>query len=395
MRHRNELDLERSEIDAAARSHDGDRDFRRIALGGAFGLEQRGTELCRVDRAFQLRPQVDDGAEMVFVGMGQHQSDQVVALFFEERDVGHDQIDAGQMLLIAEGHAEIDREPGALLAVAQAIDRQVHADLADAAERRKGQFIRPRHQAAPTEAAEPKYTSPAAIGMRLPSCVRTIRHPVSSMVSKVPSIVWPPVWIATRSPSPAARASHRARISAKPRPLSQMPRNSTQASDSAENSSSAPIWTPSAASEVAGVGVPSGAAMTLVPIPTTTASRLPATASASSRMPASFCRPASTSFGHFSENFIWSDPADLSDASMLTFCSAASSATPAAKPSVAATAGETSITSRMLLARLPRGAIQGRCLRPRPAVCSDVTNHIGPRSPSRARAMASALVEPI
>ena len=112
-------------------------------------------------------------------------------------------------------------------------------------------------------------------------------------------------------------------------------------------------------------------------------------------MPASFCRPASTSLGHFSENFISSDPADRSDASMLTLRSAASSASPAAKPSVAATAGETSITSRMLLARLPRGAIQGRCRRPRPAVCSEVTNQIGPRSPSRARAIASALVEPI
>jgi hypothetical protein len=42
------------------------------------------------------------------------------------------------------------------MAVAEAIDRQVHADLADAAERRKGQFIRSRHHAAPAEAAEPK-----------------------------------------------------------------------------------------------------------------------------------------------------------------------------------------------------------------------------------------------
>ena len=93
---------------------------------------------------------------MVFVGMGQHEADQVLAFFFEEADVGHDGIDAGQMLLVAKGHAEIDREPGALMAIAEAIDRQVHADLADAAERRKGQFIRSRHQAAPADAAAPK-----------------------------------------------------------------------------------------------------------------------------------------------------------------------------------------------------------------------------------------------
>src|SRR4029453_3886436 len=53
------------------------------------------------------------------------------------------------------------------------------------------------------------------------------------------------------------------------------------------------------------------------------------------------------------------------------------------------------MSSSTLLARLPRGAIQARCRRPRPAVCSVVTNHIGPRSPSRGRHMASALVEPI
>ena len=93
---------------------------------------------------------------MVLMGMGQHEADQVLPLFLQKADVGHDQIDAGQMLLVAKGDAEIDRQPGALMAVAEAIDRQVHADLADAAERRKGQFIRSRHQAAPADAAEPK-----------------------------------------------------------------------------------------------------------------------------------------------------------------------------------------------------------------------------------------------
>ena len=93
---------------------------------------------------------------MVLMGMGQHEADEVLALFFEKADVGHDQVDAGQMLLVAEGDAKVDREPGALMAVAKAVDRQVHADLADAAKRRKGQFIRTRHQAAPAEAAAPK-----------------------------------------------------------------------------------------------------------------------------------------------------------------------------------------------------------------------------------------------
>ncbi len=93
---------------------------------------------------------------MVFMGMRQHQPDQVLALFLQKANVRHDQIDARQMLLVAKGDAEIDRQPGALVAVAEPVDRQVHADLADAAERRKGQFVRARHQGVPAEAAEPK-----------------------------------------------------------------------------------------------------------------------------------------------------------------------------------------------------------------------------------------------
>jgi len=45
---------------------------------------------------------------MVFMGMGQHEADEVLPLFFEEADIGHDEIDAGQMFLVAKEHPEID-----------------------------------------------------------------------------------------------------------------------------------------------------------------------------------------------------------------------------------------------------------------------------------------------
>src|SRR5262245_5742225 len=344
MRDRDELDIERAKIDAAARGHNCHRNFRRIALGLELGLEQRRGKLRGVDRALQLRPEIDDGAEMVFVGVRQHEAHQVLALLLEEGNVGHDQIDARQMFLVTEGDAEIDGEPGSLMPVAEAVDRQVHGDLANAGERRKGQLVRPGHHAPLTDAPAPKYTSPASIGIRLPSAVRTIRQPASSMVSKMPSMVAAPVLMATFSPRPAARASQSLRISAKPRPLSQMPRNSTQASDNARNSSSAAIWMPSACSEVAGVGVPSGAATTLVPMPTTTA-RPAGTASASSRMPESFCPPASTSLGHFRANLNGSAPPARKAASTLTARTAASSESPAANTRVTAAAGGTAMPS--------------------------------------------------
>ena len=81
--------------------------------------------------------------------MREHQAYQVLPLLLQERDVRHDQVDARQMLFVAERDAEIDREQASLVPVAEAVDRQVHADLADAPERREGQFVRPRHQAAP------------------------------------------------------------------------------------------------------------------------------------------------------------------------------------------------------------------------------------------------------
>jgi hypothetical protein len=114
---------------------------------------------------------------MILMRMGQHQREQVLPLLLEKRDVRHDQVDARQMLFVAEGHAEVDRKEAPLVTIAMAVDRQVHADLAHAPERRECQLIGSRHQLSPAgfEAASPKNTSPDAIDVRFPSSVVTIR----------------------------------------------------------------------------------------------------------------------------------------------------------------------------------------------------------------------------
>src|SRR5690606_17268250 len=127
--------------------------------------------------------------KMIFMGMGQHQPHQVLALFLDELDIRQNEIDARQMLLIAERHAKIDRQKAPLLPVAKTIQREVHANLADTAKRNESKFVRPRHHRAPVEAASPKKTSPAATGIRWPSDVAIIMQPVLSMVSKMPSTV--------------------------------------------------------------------------------------------------------------------------------------------------------------------------------------------------------------
>ena len=74
---------------------------------------------------------------MVFVGVGQRQADDVAPLLDEETNVRQYEIDAGQVLLGGKGHAAIDDEPLPPPAVAEAVDREIHPDLADTAERRE------------------------------------------------------------------------------------------------------------------------------------------------------------------------------------------------------------------------------------------------------------------
>ncbi len=111
MRHRHQFDVERPDIEAAAELHDVDRNFRRARFAQALGFEQRGGERRGVDRQFQLRPQIDQRAEMIFVRVGEHQAGEIFALLHQIADVGQDQIDARQVLFGRKRHAEIDREP--------------------------------------------------------------------------------------------------------------------------------------------------------------------------------------------------------------------------------------------------------------------------------------------
>ncbi len=51
---------------------------------------------------------------MILMRMGEDDAGEVLALLDQIADVGQDEIDAGQMLLGGEGHAEIDRQPAPL-----------------------------------------------------------------------------------------------------------------------------------------------------------------------------------------------------------------------------------------------------------------------------------------
>src|SRR6185312_10126221 len=97
-------------------------------------------------------------------------------------DVRQDQVDAGQMILGGKGDADVDRQPLPLVRRAVAVDRQVHANLADAAERREYEFLRRSGHQSVTPNPN---TSPAPTAVSPPPSV-TSRRPVSSRPSKRP-----------------------------------------------------------------------------------------------------------------------------------------------------------------------------------------------------------------
>ena len=121
--------VEGTEAQAPTLGHLDERHLMEQPRLGELALEHAGGELGRVHRAAQALPQVGHGPEVILVGMGEHQSEQVVAALDDERGVGHDDVDAG-MTLVGKGDAEVDHQPLAVVT----IEVEVHADFARTAE---------------------------------------------------------------------------------------------------------------------------------------------------------------------------------------------------------------------------------------------------------------------
>ena len=98
MRDIDEIDGEGADRQMSADRHDLHRNFRRAGLRSAPRLEQSRRKRRGVDRHFQPRPQIDQRAHMVLMAMGEHQRQDVFALFDQIADVGQDEIDAREML---------------------------------------------------------------------------------------------------------------------------------------------------------------------------------------------------------------------------------------------------------------------------------------------------------
>ena len=93
--------------------------------------ERRG-----IERHAQIGGEIGHRADVVLVGMRQHHADQILAAFFDEIEIGENQLDPG-VFVAAEGHAQIDHQPLAFAA----IEIDVHANLARAAQRTEQQLV--------------------------------------------------------------------------------------------------------------------------------------------------------------------------------------------------------------------------------------------------------------
>ncbi|MNX80295.1 hypothetical protein D3C86_1119500 [compost metagenome] len=130
--------VERTQVQVAAQ-----RDLVQLDIVEDVGVaqllaDQVGGEGRRIQRRLDARPQPAQGADVVLMGVRQHDAQDVLA--FQEGGIGHDHVHAGRGG-IAEGHADVDENPFAVMRRAKAIGVEVHTDLVRAAQRQEDEFV--------------------------------------------------------------------------------------------------------------------------------------------------------------------------------------------------------------------------------------------------------------
>ena len=99
-----------------------------------------GDEVGQSEKAAKVFGEIGQRSDMVLMAMRDHDAEQIVDPFLDERQIGQDDVDAG-ILRIGKGNAEIDHHPFALAA----IQVDVHADFAGAAKATEKEFVLRSH----------------------------------------------------------------------------------------------------------------------------------------------------------------------------------------------------------------------------------------------------------
>src|SRR4029079_18535011 len=269
-------------------------------------LQHAGGEGRRIDRRLEARPQLDDGADVVLVGMRDDDAGKVGAVLLDETHIWEDDVDAGVVLALGEGDAAIDHQPAALILRPETVEIGVHADLAQTAKCQEHEFVAASTAAGCTlllahasSSFAASVTSPKEKLSWRPSASSSSSAPVSSSPAKVPETGPPAALTVSASPIAPARARHAARTCAKPLPPSQIRIQSFMVCARKHNASRGESDNPWRARNVAVLPRSSGAETRLRPTPiTATKPGGGGREVLSTRMPPVFAVPTRMSLGH-------------------------------------------------------------------------------------------------
>ncbi len=131
------VDMEGTDADIAAERHFDQFEIVDAGFAQLFA-HQEGGKRRGVDRRLDLFPQPADRADVVFVGVGQNDRQDGLAL--EEFRIGNDDLDT-RGCQVTKCDANIGDDPLAIMRRAEPVQVQIHADFVRSAERKKHQFV--------------------------------------------------------------------------------------------------------------------------------------------------------------------------------------------------------------------------------------------------------------
>ncbi len=135
-----EFDLERADRNPVAELDDLQWNLRRARLAEPARLGQAGRKTRQIDGHAKARPEFGKRADVVLMRVGDDDADEILLRLLDEAEIRHDEIDARQ-LVAGEGDAEVDHQPLAGVRRPIAVERAIHADLAQAAERGEHELV--------------------------------------------------------------------------------------------------------------------------------------------------------------------------------------------------------------------------------------------------------------
>ncbi len=133
----NIINIERTKLHIAVERHFGHITVIDPSLTQLFA-HKVGGEWSRKYRCLDLIPQPAERADMVFVGVRQDDTENVLAN--QELRIRHDHLDTGRRQ-VTEGHPDIDNNPLTIIGRTEPIQVQVHADFVRSAKRQEHQFV--------------------------------------------------------------------------------------------------------------------------------------------------------------------------------------------------------------------------------------------------------------